>query len=432
MLLVFDIGTSVLKGGLFQENGTLVSRHEVPMKLIKSQDPLHHEADAGEWILALKQVVDALHIGGREIRAVVVSGNGPTLVPVGEDTNPLAYAMSWMDRRGIEEAKIITEKGGAFVDPTFYLPKAYWFFRNRPEIYRNTKYFFSCPEYVAYLLSGVPVAFLPAPDFTRYIWKADLIESLGMDTAKFPPFVKPGRIIGSVSEIGERVSGIPRGAPVVSAGPDFIVSLLGTATVHPGRACDRSGTSEGINLCAKEPKQDRRILCLGHVIEGLYNISGPISTSGKALEWFKVITGKEHASYESLFEDIRDVPAGSKRLVFLPYLTGERAPLWDPLARGTFVGLTLSHGRREMTRAVVESVGYAIRDVVEVMEEIGFAVEDLRITGSQAKSAAWNQIKADITGRRIRIPISQGMHASAFTPWENTVLSLKHRIRSCG
>jgi xylulokinase len=132
--------------------------------------------------------------------------------------------------------------------------------------------------------------------------------------------------------------------------------------------------------------------------------SGFISTSGKALEWFMRASGGTAAGYERLFGDVAKVPAGADRLLFLPYLAGERSPIWDPDARGAFVGLTLNHGTREMSRAVVESVAYAVRDVIEVMEEAGAPVRDLRITGRPSRSPVWNQIKADVTGRRILVP----------------------------
>ena len=184
---------------------------------------------------------------------MVVSGNGPTLVPVGADGAPLAPAMTWMDRRGVEEARIVSEASGAPTDPTFYLPKALWIFRNRPRLYEQARWFFSCPEYLAYVLTGIPSMFLPTPQYTRYIWDEPLIAALGMDPGQFPPFVPSGRILGPVSPAGEAATGIPAGVPVVSGGPDFIVSLLGTATVAPGRACIRAGTSEGINLCSAQP-----------------------------------------------------------------------------------------------------------------------------------------------------------------------------------
>jgi xylulokinase len=403
MVLAFDVGTSLAKAALFSRDGRLVSRAEAPLALVNHPDPLWHESDARGWVSALRQLAGGLSASREALDAVVVSGNGPTLVPVDRDGDPLANALTWMDRRGEEEAAMVSAKAGAPIDPSFYLPKALWFFRHRPEVYEKAAYFFSCPEYIVYLLTGTAVTFLPAPQFTRYIWDPALISALGMDPGKFPPFAASGKIVARVSARGAAALGVPAGVPVVSAGPDFVVSLLGTATVRPGRACIRSGTSEGINLCSSTPVEDRRLLSLGHIAEGCWNISGMISTSGKALEWFKNASGAKAASYEQLLGSVADAAPGADRLIFLPYLAGERAPLWDPRARGAFIGLTLNHGMREMTRAVVESVGYAIRDVVEVMEETGHPVQDLRITGTPSRSAVWNQIKADITGRRILV-----------------------------
>jgi xylulokinase len=405
VVLAIDVGTSSLKGGLFSPSGELVSRAEVPVHLSDREHPLYHEADANNWITALGLAAAQLELGRRpRLQALVVSGNGPTLLPAGRDGRPLDYAMTWMDRRGVEEAGLIAEMTGRYVDATFFLPKAFWVYRHKPRLYRDTCHFLTCPEFMDFFLTGRACTVLPSPQFTRYIWTPELIEKLGMDPAKFPPFVRPGERIGEVLRRAEELVGIPAGTPVYAGGPDFIMTLLGTATIRPGRACDRAGTSEGINLCSASPIDDSRLMCLPHIIEGYYNVSGIISTSGKALEWFKRITGRQELDYESLFEDICQVPAGSRGLIFLPYLAGERAPLWDPNARGCFIGLAVKHGRKEMTRAVVESVGYAIRDVIGVMEENGLASEELRVTGGQAKSPLWNQIRADITGRRILVP----------------------------
>jgi xylulokinase len=410
-ILTFDIGTSVLKGGVFDSEGVLRCRAEVPVRLNDRNDPLVHEADANNWISALALVTAQLELprvgaaaGGKGIGAVVVSGNGPTLVPVGRKAEPLDFAMTWMDRRGVEEAAIISGLTGRYVDPTFYLPKAFWIYRNKPELYRRTHHFCTCPEFIVLFLTGKGCTVLPSEQFSPYIWTPEIIETLGMDPAKFPPFVRPGAAVGEVRVEAEELAGIPAGTPVFAGGPDFVMSLLGTATVRPGRACDRAGTSDGINLCSRQGVADRRLLCLPHIIEGYTNISGIISTSGKALAWFKSITGREELDYESLFEDICQVPPGSRSLLFLPYLAGERTPLWDPYARGTFIGLSASHGRKEMTRAVVESVGFAVRDVIEVMEENGLEIGELRVTGGQAKSPLWNQIKANIVQKKILAP----------------------------
>ncbi len=405
MVLAVDVGTTLLKAGLFLPDGSLVARAEAALDLQSHADPLWHESDARAWIRSLAAAVRELPVppaGGLE--AVVTSGNGPTLVPVDAAGEPLAPALTWMDRRCVEEARIVSEKRGVPIDPTFSLPKALWFFRNRPEIYGRTARFFGCPEYVAFVICGEAATFLPTPEYTRYYWDEPLVRGLGMDPAKFPPFLLSGKVMGRVTAAGSAATGLPRGVPVVSGGPDFLVSLLGTATVEAGRACVRSGTSEGINLCSPEPTADRRLLCVSHIAEGFWNVSGMISTSGKALEWFRQAAGRASQPYEDLLAEVEAAPPGAGGLLFLPYLAGERAPIWDPSARGAFIGLTLGHGVREMLRAVVESVGFAIRDVVEVMEESGLAVRDLRITGRPSRSRAWNQVKADITGRRILVP----------------------------
>jgi xylulokinase len=408
MILAVDVGTTLLKAGLFMPDGSLVARAEAPLALESRADLLWHESDARAWIRALAAAVRELPLpaaGGLE--GVVASGNGPTLVPVDAAGEPLAPALTWMDRRCVEEARIVSEKRGAPIDPTFSLPKALWFFRNRPAIYAKAARFYGCPEYVAMVLCGEAATFLPTPEYTRYYWDEPLVRDLGMDPAKFPPFLLSGKAMGRVTAAGEASTGIPRGVPVVSGGPDFLVSLLGTATVAAGRACVRSGTSEGINLCSAQPTEDRRLLCVSHIAAGFWNVSGMISTSGKALEWFREAAGRSAQSYEDLLAEIEAVPPGAGGLLFLPYLAGERAPIWDPAARGAFIGLTLGHGSAEMLRAVAESVAFAIRDVVEVMEESGLAVRDLRITGRPSRSRSWNQLKADITGRRILVPATR-------------------------
>jgi len=407
MILVLDIGTSVLKGALFEMDGTPLEVGQRALSLSSSRtNPLYHETDALEWVRGIRELCAQFELSSeKKPEAVVVSGNGPTLVPVGSDDRPLHSAILWMDRRCVEESATISEISGFYVDPTFYLPKALWFYRHKPEIYGKTKYFFSCSEYVNYLLTGNASTVLPMEKLRSYIWTEELVSRLGMDWSKFPGFVRPGDAIGQTTDAAQDLLGIPRGVSVFAGGPDFIVAIIGTATVAPGRVCDRAGTSEGINLCTDQTVSDSRLLCMDHVIEGYNSVSGIVSTSGKALQWFKEITGQRETSFEHLIRDIETIPAGADRLLFLPYLAGERAPIWDPNARGAFIGLTMNHGRREMTRAVVESVGFAIRDIIEVMEENSLTVDDVRITGGQARSAQWVQIKADMTGKRFLLPV---------------------------
>ena len=406
MILALDIGTTELKGALFDASGHLVRIGQRPLTLLSDPEhPLQHETDALGWVRGVEAVCRELGISeDTNLEAIAVSGNGPTLVPIGADDQPLHPAILWMDRRCVEEAAKISELAGSYIDPTFYLPKGLWFFRNRPEIYEQAKRFMACPEYISYRLTGNAATILPAIGFEPYIWTEDLVTQLNMDWDKFPDFVSPGDRLGQTTEAARSTFGLPINVPVFAGGPDFIVSIIGTGTVAPGRAVDRAGTSEGINLCSPSPVSDPRLLCVRHVVDGYHNISGIVSTSGKALHWFKEITGQRDTPFDQLFRDIENVPPGASKLLFLPYLAGERAPIWDPHARGAFIGLTMHHSRREMTRAVVESVGFAIRDILAVMEEDGLQIDEIRITGGQARSPLWVQTKADITGKPFLVP----------------------------
>jgi xylulokinase len=404
VILTFDIGTSRVKGGIFDGDGKPLARAEAAVPAGRSTNPLEHEVEAGLWIAALRDLAGRLRAGEERFEALLVSGNGPTLVPVAASGRCLLPAMTWMDRRGLEEARLIGELTGRRLDASFYLPKAAWIYRRRPEIYRQTAWFLTCPDYVDYVLTGEALTVLPDEGFKHYHWEPSLIAALGMDPAKFPPFVAPGALIGRVTRQAAEATGLKEGTPVYSGGPDFSMSLLGTGAVRPGLACLRSGTSEGLNLCTEAPVNDRRLISLPHIVPPYHNVSGIVSTSGAALDWLARLLGSSEPDYPSLFAEIRDVPAGARRLVFLPYLAGERSPHWDPLARGSFVGLTLRHGRAEMLRAAAEAVGFALRDIIGVLEENGLTVSELRVTGGQARSEVWNQIKADITERRLLLP----------------------------
>lgn len=424
MILAIDVGTSSVKAGLFQRDGRCLALESKPVEALVSPDPVVHELRADSWTDAIAELLPPLLAAARNpsaqaaaspdegivpsaraVECVVVSGNGPTLVPVDGAGRPLANAVTWMDRRAVDEAVLAGKAAGRFLDPTYNLPKALWFLRHRPDIYERAARFCSCPEFVCGSLSGEWVSFLPAEGFQPIIWDDASIRATGLDQEKFPPFIKLGRILGRVTAQAAEKYCLPAGIPVVSGGPDFVASLIGTATTKPGRACDRAGTSEGINLChAGTFPDDSRLLLMPHVIEPYLNISGVISTSGKAVSWFRRTFEDCGSDYEGFFEEICQVEAGAGKLLFLPYLSGERAPLWDPDARGVFLGLTLNHGRAHMGRAVVESTAFAMRDVIETMESLGGRVKELAVTGNPARNPVWNQIKADVTGRPLAVP----------------------------
>ncbi len=410
MILTIDLGTTTLKAALFSEDGVLCST-----KHAKLDAPSHNnEIDPMLWSKALSSVCNALGELS-SVQAVVISGNGPTLVPVlgkPESKEGLLFAKTgmartWLDRRPVSEAATISEKLGTFVDSGFFLPKALYLFHNERKTYEESLWLLSSHEYLDYLLTGVPKAIIHSDDSQQWYWNDDLVSSLGMDKEKFPPFCNPGDFIGPITSLASKALSLPALIPVFAGAPDFYVSILGTGTVELGQVCNRSGTSEGINLCARKPLADPRLMTYHHPVMPYYNVSGIISTSGKAIEWVKNLVGSRDLSFGSLYTTMASAEPGSGGVVFLPYLSGERAPIWDPDARAVFSGLNLATGSRELLRSVAEGTCFAMRDVITVMEELGSEVGQLRITGGPSESDFMNQLKADITGREVLIPAMQ-------------------------
>jgi xylulokinase len=426
MILTIDIGTTSFKGALFTAQGEC--QHVVSLPLsIKSSSPEYHEAESDQWLRAFADCMAQMASAAlSQVKAIVVSGNGPSLVPVtgmpgaadgsthGADGAlhlDAAPALLWLDRRAREESARVSELMGGFVDPSFFLPKALWIKNQQPALYEKTRYFLSCPEYLSCALTGIARTVFPSQGFDRWYWNRETLDQLGLDAEKFPPFVSPGTVIGPLLGpiahrfgigAGGQASG---GIPVIAGGPDFFAAILGAAAIAPGDACDRSGTSEGINLCTQERVIDPRLMSYGHPVSPHWNLSGIISTTGKALAWARDLLGLSSAPFVEFFQLAQSAPPGAGGLIFLPYLAGERAPIWDPHAKGTLLGLSLSTGRAELARAAAEGICFAIRDVVTVMEEHGVPVENLRVTGRPGQSDFLNQLKADITGKEVLTPL---------------------------
>lgn len=411
MILSIDVGTTTCKGALFNGVGNLVEMIKVPLTVLPGTNGAQ-ETDPHQWSKALTTVCSRLSQCG-DVRSVVVSGNGPTVVPVFEEPkiqNTLLHAESgnarlWLDRRAVAEAEEISSILGHFVDASFILPQVLHLSRKEQSMYRKSIWFLSSFEYINYLLTGEACTILHADDAKRWYWTESVLDKLGLDDTKFPPFRRPGDVVGFVSSVASEALGLTKGTPVYAAGPDFLVSILGCAVVQPKMVCDRSGTSEGINLCTHAPLADDRLMTYLHPVKPYYNVSGIISTSGKAIGWIKELLGLESLSFDALYGMMQEASPGSAGIIFLPYLSGERAPIWDPHARGVFSGLNLSSGRAEILRSVAEGVCLAIYDVIEVMEELGGEVSALRVTGGPSESDFLNRLKADVTGRPVSVPL---------------------------
>jgi xylulokinase len=174
--------------------------------------------------------------------------------------------------------------------------------------------------------------------------------------------------------------------------------------VEAGRAADVNGTSGGLALCWNGPVEKPGIFSESWIWPGMYIVGGAMAALGRSLHWVRETIAGSGTSYEELIEAAMEVPAGAEGLIFLPYLAGERAPVWDPRARGVFFGLTLKHDRRHLVRAVLESVAFALRHIAEELAGGGACIDEMRVCGRQSLSDAWNQIKADVMGVPVAVP----------------------------
>jgi xylulokinase len=381
--------------------------------------------DSGQWLRAFAVCCGALaaragssSAAGRaaslaDVKAVVISGNGPSLTPVlGEPKlTPEGLCLKaapsrlWLDRRAEAAAAEVSALMGGFVDPGFFLPKILAIKKNEEPLYGQTRFFLGCPEFLAYALTGEAKSVFPSEGFDRWFWNDDILGKLNLDSSKFPPFIRPAEIFGSLLPSVAARFGLSPDIPVISGGPDFFAAIIGAGVIKPGQVCDRSGTSEGINVCTVDRVADSRLMCYGHPVKPFWNVSGTISTTGRAVEWGKELLGLE--SYDEFYALARSARPAPESPLFLPYLAGERAPVWDPRAKGVIRNLSLSTGRAELARAVLEGICFAIRDVLSVMDEAGAEARELRVAGSAANCDILNEIKANISGREVLVPVQK-------------------------
>jgi xylulokinase len=402
MLLTIDIGTSNFKSAVWDYNGKLISLSAFPL----STD----ERDCSVWLRAFEYCRKELGALSA-VEAIVISGNGPTLVPVtgqpliehGNLSVPANNARLWIDRKADKYQEKVSEIMGGFVDAGFFLPKILRIKHEENDLYKRVKYFLGCPEYLGFALTGEARTVFPSQGFDRWFWNENVLEKLDLDPEKFPPFINPGEMIGKIIPRAAELFGFKKEIPVISGGPDFFAAILGCGVMEPSHACDRSGSSEGINLCTQNHINDARLMSYGHPVKPYWNLSGIINTTGRAVEWAEEILGI--SDHEEFFSLAKRSQAGSGGLVFLPYLAGERAPVWDSSVRGLWHGISLSTARSEIANSILEGICFAIKDVVSVMEETGENVEHLRVTGGMAGNSFLNQKKADITGKEILEPV---------------------------
>lgn len=382
-LLGIDIGTTGVRAAIFDANGALLADRSVPCG---HDAPLPGWAEIApdRWWDAVCTALAGLD-GLDAVDAIAVVGQAPTVVLADETGKALAPAVLWLDTRAHAEA-------AALGVHAYYLgPKLAWLERHRPV---TARWILQCHSWIAMQLTGV--ASVDASTAALCLPMFDLAARQWRDAdARLPPVRAAHEVIGGVTAAAAARTGLRAGTPVVAGGGDFAAATLGAGVLDEGEACLMLGTAGNLLVPRRTPGRDARLINAHHVgSDAWLTLGGTMSGGGQ--EWLRRALGDP--SHEVLDGEAAKIETGAGGLLFLPYLQGERTPIWDTTARGSFVGLGLHHGRGHLWRSLLEGIALGFVDCQAVVEEDGVRVTEIIAANGGGKSALFRQILCDALG----------------------------------
>jgi len=426
-LLGLDVGTTSFKAVLFSEEGREVASASSEYTLLTPKaDIVELEAEAYWDVCKLVLSEVCRKADSRDIRALAISSQGETLIPVDKDGNPLRRAIVWLDNRSQAEAQIIRDEfgrrnifeitGQPDVVPTWPATKILWMRRNEPQIFKRVYKYLLVEDYLIYRLTGRFVAegsLLSSTllfDIKGRRWWGEMLEFLGISEESLPQIRESGEVVGEVRGEVCREIGLPEDTVVVTGALDQAASTIGAGNIRSGIVTESTGAALAICATIDEPLFDPgdRIPCHYHAISGRYYLLPWCQTAGMALRWFrdqfcereKELASKEGVDVYKLMDDAASsVPPGSDGLLMLPHLMGAACPEFNPDARGCYFGFSLSTTKAHFIRALLEAVAFMLKRNLDILEELGVEVREIRTIGGGSRSGLWNQIKADVTGK---------------------------------
>lgn len=417
-LLGLDISTTGAKALIIDAQGAVVGSHTTPQP-ISAPYPLWSEQNPADWWAGMTASIQAVlaetGIDSGAILAVGLTGQMHGLVLLDAAGKVLRPSILWNDQRTQAQCDEMTEKIGfeRLIELTgnraltgFTAPKILWVRQNEPEVYQRAAHVLLPKDYIRFMLTSEYATDLAGAAGTSLLnvaerrWSSEVLDALEIPAAWMPPVHEGPQVTGTISAAGAEATGLKAGTPVVGGGGDQAAGAVGMGAVEPRIIGLTVGTSgvvfAPLGRYAYEPEGRLHAFC--HAVPGQWHFMGVMLSAAGSLQWYRD-TLAPNTDFNALLAEAIDVPPGSEGLLFLPYLTGERTPHPDPLARGAFVGLTARHTRAHMTRAVLEGVAFGLKDSFTLIEQVGLAEDiELRVSGGGAKSAVWRQILADVLG----------------------------------
>ncbi|MGE5123451.1 MAG: xylulokinase [Acidobacteriaceae bacterium] len=416
LYLGIDVSTTSSKALLVDEFGRVIAAASSPHTL-QSPKPLWSEQDPLEWWQAvsasIQKVIKQADVQGRDVAAVGLTGQMHGLVLLDGAGQVLRPAILWNDQRTQVQCDEIHARIGRehFISISgnlaltgFTAPKVLWVAENEPGVYAKVKQVLLPKDYIRYRLTGEYATDKAGASGTvlfelaRRAWSPEILEKLHIPVEWLPQTFEGPDFTGVITREAARSTGLRPGTPVCAGGGDQAAQAVGVGAVAPGVIALTVGTS-GV-VFAPTPasliEPEGRLHSFCHAVPGMWHLMGVMLSAAGSLQWYRD-TFAPGMGFDDLLKEAEGIPAGCEGLQFLPYLSGERTPYSDPLARGAFIGLTLRHGRGHLTRSVLEGVAFGLKDSFTLIQQAGLGeIRQVRASGGGIKSALWRQIMASV------------------------------------
>lgn len=431
VFLGIDVGTSGTKTLAMREDGTILASATSTYGL-SSPQPGWSEQDPADWwdatISSVKKVLKAGKIKPEEVAGIGLSGQMHGSVFLDKQKQVIRPAILWNDQRTAAECAEIEKKAGGrekliqlVANPAltgFTAPKILWLRKHEPKHYDKTTQILLPKDYVRFCLTGEFATEVSDAsgtlllDVRNRVWSKPLLEKLDISGSLLPKVYESEEVSGQLSEAAAKLLGLKKGVPVVGGGGDQAAGAIGNGIVKRGVISATMGTSGVVFAHSDEVQIDPqgRVHTFCHAVRDKWHVMGVVLSAGGSLQWLRnqlaqaeIAAAKRLKTdpYNLMTEEAAEAPAGCEGLFFLPYLTGERTPHADPNARGAWIGLSLRHGRAHLIRSVMEGATYAMRDSLEIINELKIPIREIRLSGGGARSDFWRQMQADVYGRRV-------------------------------